>query len=48
LVHTPGEDDERKRALVGQLARANASYHGGLPAYLTNARQLLADSKEGE
>ena len=30
-----------------QLAHLNASYNGGLAAYITNARQLLQDSRAG-
>ncbi|KAG2447470.1 hypothetical protein HYH02_007398 [Chlamydomonas schloesseri] len=42
-----GTDDAPKRRLLAQLAVLDASYHGGLAAYVRNARQLLADSKEG-
>lgn len=30
-----------------QMVLLDASYHGGIVAYLHNAKQLLADSKEG-
>ena len=45
--HT-GTDDASKRRLLTQLCVLDASYHGGLAAYVANARQLLRDSKEGE
>lgn len=43
----PGTDDEQKRRLISQLMALDASYHGGVAAYIHNARQLLKDSKEG-
>ncbi|KAL6747103.1 nucleotide-diphospho-sugar transferase [Haematococcus lacustris] len=43
----PGSADSEKVALVAQLQALQASYPGGLPAYITNARKLLQDSKEG-
>ncbi|PNW73176.1 hypothetical protein CHLRE_14g621751v5 [Chlamydomonas reinhardtii] len=42
-----GTDDASKRRLLTQLCVLDASYHGGLAAYVANARQLLRDSKEG-
>ena len=30
-----------------QLATLNEAYEGGLVAYITNAKKLLADSKQG-
>lgn len=42
-----GTQDADKQRLVGQLAQLDASYHGGLLAYIANAKQLLRDSKEG-
>jgi hypothetical protein len=32
---------------VAQLRALDASYHGGLCAYIDNARRLLSDSREG-
>jgi UDP-sugar pyrophosphorylase len=43
-----GEADAEKRRLLQQLSLLDANYHGGLVAYIHNAKQLLADSKEGE
>ncbi len=43
----PGSEDAGKRRLAAQLAALDASYHGGLVAYIRNAKQLLNDSKEG-
>lgn len=43
----PGERDADKRRLLRQLAALDASYHGGLVAYVRNARALLRDSREG-
>uniref|UniRef100_A0A383VCY8 UTP-monosaccharide-1-phosphate uridylyltransferase n=1 Tax=Tetradesmus obliquus TaxID=3088 RepID=A0A383VCY8_TETOB len=43
----PGEADADKRRLLQQLVLLDANYHGGLAAYIHNAKQLLADSKEG-
>jgi len=43
----PGGDLEAKRAMLAQLARVDASYPGGLAAYVTRARTLLAASREG-
>jgi hypothetical protein len=34
--------------LLQQIVLLDESYHGGLQAYIRNAKQLLADSKEGE
>ena len=42
-----GQADERKRQLVQQLAHLDASYNGGLAAYITNAKHLLQDSRAG-
>ncbi|GAV85116.1 UDPGP domain-containing protein [Cephalotus follicularis] len=44
----PGIDDEEKKALFDQVAKLNLSYPGGLASYIKNARELLADSKEGK
>lgn len=43
-----GERDDEKRALFAQLATLEKSYPGGLAAYVTNSRALLADAKEGK
>jgi UDP-sugar pyrophosphorylase len=43
-----GEADAEKQRLLQQLMLLDANYHGGLAAYIDNAKQLLADSKEGE
>ncbi|XP_016553012.2 UDP-sugar pyrophosphorylase isoform X2 [Capsicum annuum] len=45
----PGvDDDDDKRAFFDQIAKLNSSYPGGLAAYITTARELLADSKAGK
>ena len=47
-VHgSAGDDDDRKLALMEQLKQLNASYPGGLKAYITNAKHLLEGSKAG-
>ena len=43
-----GKSDEEKRRMVAQLVALDKSYHGGLAAYIGNAKKLLADSKEGK
>jgi hypothetical protein len=48
VVVLAGEADADKQRLLQQLALLDASYHGGLAAYINNAKQLLTDSKEGE
>jgi hypothetical protein len=42
-----GEHDNEKRKLVRQIAGLHRHYHGGLRAYIRNAKKLLAESKEG-
>jgi len=42
-----GQHDDDKRRMLQQIVLLDKSYHGGLKQYITNARQLLADSKEG-
>jgi len=42
-----GTDDEGKRKLTEQLADLDASYPGGLTAYLSKARVLLRESADG-
>ncbi|GMI82946.1 UDP-sugar pyrophosphorylase [Hibiscus trionum] len=44
----PGVEDEQKKAVFAQVAKLNSSYPGGLASYVKNARELLADSKEGK
>ena len=44
----PGTDDAGKKRLVAQLQQLDAHYHKGLQAYISNARQLLKDSRTGE
>lgn len=43
----PGVDDENKKRLADQLADLDASYPGGLAAYLSKAKLLLKESAEG-
>ncbi|CAI5464578.1 unnamed protein product [Closterium sp. Yama58-4] len=43
----PGSNDDDKRRFFEQAARLDASYPGGLPRYISNARRLLADSRDG-
>ncbi len=43
----PGTNDEAKAAFLSTLARVNASYPGGIRAYIANAQKLLAEAKEG-
>lgn len=42
-----GQADDKKQQLVQQLKRLDASYNGGLAAYINNAKQLLQESREG-
>ncbi|KAH1065208.1 hypothetical protein J1N35_030195 [Gossypium stocksii] len=44
----PGVEDERKKAFFAQVAKLNSSYPGGLASNVKNAKELLADSKEGK
>ena len=39
--------DDKKRQLMQQLVHLDASYNGGLAAYIENAKQLLQDAQEG-
>ena len=48
VVSCAGTADGDKKRFLAQVAGLDASYHGGLAAYLSNARKLLEDSKEGE
>ncbi|KAL1508677.1 hypothetical protein AB1Y20_004772 [Prymnesium parvum] len=43
----PGEASADKERFFDQVAQLDASYPGGLRAYVTNGRKLLADSKSG-
>ena len=43
----PGEHDDDKRRMLGQLRRLDSSYAGGLVQYIANARRLLQESKQG-
>jgi len=43
----PNTSDECKKELVTQLDDLNSSYPGGLAGYITNARKLLEQSKQG-
>ncbi|GLC50653.1 hypothetical protein PLESTB_000403900 [Pleodorina starrii] len=43
----PGTDDVSKRRLLSQLRVLDGSYHGGIAAYVRNARNLLAESRDG-
>ena len=43
----PGTNDAAKAAFLADLTRINASYPGGLSGYISNARTLLAEAKEG-
>jgi len=43
-----GQADDQKQKLVQQLGHLDASYNGGLVAYIKNAKQLLQDSREGQ
>jgi len=43
----PGTQDADKRRLIEQLIALDKSYHGGISAYIDNAKALLLASKEG-
>jgi UDP-sugar pyrophosphorylase len=43
-----GKNDERKQSLVKQLCTIDATYPGGLQAYVRRGRELLAASCRGE
>lgn len=43
-----GQEDDRKLRLVEQLAQLDASYPGGIAAYVTKARGLLEASARGD
>jgi len=44
----PGTEDDGKRTLAEQLADLDGSYPGGLSAYLSKARRLLAEAASGD
>ncbi|KAJ7524654.1 hypothetical protein O6H91_17G014900 [Diphasiastrum complanatum] len=50
FAHWPelGVEDYRKVDFFNQVEKLNVSYPGGLKAYISNARKLLADSKAGK
>lgn len=43
----PGTADEAKAAFLASLSKIDGSYPGGLAGYISNARRLLAEAKEG-
>ena len=43
-----GSEDAEKQQLVQQLAKLDQDYQGGLVQYIANAKQLLADSRQGK
>lgn len=43
----PGVNDDKKRAFLATLMAAHRAYPGGLPAYIKNARALLAGATTG-
>jgi UDP-sugar pyrophosphorylase len=43
-----GKDDDQKRRLMRQLSKLDSTYPGGVSAYLTNAKTLLAQSSAGD
>lgn len=43
----PGTREAEKAAFMASLLRIHQSYPGGLPGYIANARQLLAEAREG-
>jgi UDP-sugar pyrophosphorylase len=43
----PGTNDDAKAAFLATLSRVDTSYPGGLTGYISNARKLLAEAKEG-
>ena len=42
-----GVNDEAKAAFLASLSKVDGSYPGGLTGYISNARKLLAEAKEG-
>lgn len=46
-LHHAGQADDQKQKLMQQLTHLDASYNGGLAAYIENAKKLLQDSREG-
>jgi UDP-sugar pyrophosphorylase len=43
----PGTNEEAKAAFLDSLAKIDSSYPGGLNGYISNARKLLAEAREG-
>jgi len=43
----PGVNDEAKAAFLASLHKIDGNYPGGLVGYISNARKLLAEAKEG-
>lgn len=43
-----GTQDDDKKRLLEQLRLLDANYAGGLVKYITNAKRLLKESKEGK
>jgi UDP-sugar pyrophosphorylase len=43
----PVTNDGAKESFLASLKRVDDSYPGGLPGYISNARKLLAEAKEG-
>jgi UDP-sugar pyrophosphorylase len=43
----PGTADEAKTSFIDSLKKIDESYPGGLAGYISNARELLAEAKEG-
>ena len=46
-AYTEGGDAEKLRELSKQLLKLNGGYTGGLKSYITKAKKLLLDSKNG-
>ncbi|MEN7972503.1 MAG: UTP--glucose-1-phosphate uridylyltransferase [Verrucomicrobiota bacterium] len=44
----PGVNDEGKAAFLESLKKIDGSYPGGLASYISNARELLAEAREGK
>ena len=46
-AYAKDSDDEKLRGLSQQLLKLDAGYPGGLKSYITKAKKLLQDSKNG-
>jgi len=44
----PGTNDEAKTAFLETLTRVDNAYPGGVVGYISNARKLLSEAKEGK